>query len=1363
MTAQYTYYARDTKFYRSNKLSSAYDAEAKYGVEFDYSYNGKTKEIFEYANTSNGKAYGTKLHGYKRSHQLAVYRDYGKDQIAETADDYLTFKVLNRTGRTICAYTTDNSEQRVLGSSAVSYTSNSNRKANNLLAANAYTGQPGVNLLRNGDAEDHGSYWSAVTTSTDAHWNGASAFKLDSNTPSFYQLADLEGNKTYTFSGYIRLDQAVASGGVCLVLHDANTGAELAKSQSVTAATARINGGWQRLTVTYKPSSRVVVKASVISSGLGSNVAYADCLQLEREDAASTYNLVETGSFEELTSLPQVGGNIFGWYYFGSAAVVNDSTARFGAKSIRVSGGSGNRRIGQDIPLNASAGSTFLISGWGKANALPSSVTEKSSDDQPYFGLVARIYYADGTSEPYYFSFDPYFSDWQERSGILLPSAANQSKAISSVTIVAAYDNNVNTAYFDNISLRLEPSQTYRYDENGNPVAATQPGAGSESATYANGIDLTSYTAANGSKYTYTYNSAHDVTSAKVGGLIATTTYNVAGNVTGAKLSASGTSLYMQSTATATPDKNHTETVTDANGATTTYAYNTSGQVIKITNAKDQVTNYTYDPATLRTESTYREGLANIDYAYTDGRLTSLDRKTFRERAEQHQYYTFAYNEWGQPTTTKVGSRTLSTNAYYAYNGTQTGAGGNLRKTTYGNGQSVSYTYDNLDRLVKKQYNSGEYTEYAYNAEGALAELRHCSIQNGQSTLTVYRFEYDSLGRLVRSGESVGDTVKLRTEHIYDAYNRLSKQKWVLGNKRYSEAFAYSDGASGDGSLTSMTTGTGDTLSFGYDALKRLQTVTAKSGSSTLFTTAYAYCGISAARTTPQVEFRNVRMGGTILEGKKYVYDELGNITEIRQSTGSHKLLAAYKYDVQGQLERELYYDGIGEATANITTACHYTYDSAGNLLKVEKGAPKSAGVLVITSEQTYTYGDSDWNDLLTAVNGERILYDGAGNPTSYRRRDSLTYDMSWSDGRRLSHLSCYEEQWQIAYTYDADGIRTSKNVDGCLHSYVTQSGKVVRETIGSGSSATILDFIYDESGRPFALNYSTNNGSSFTTYYYILNLQGDVVKLIRYIPGFEYEEVASYEYDAWGNILSQSGSMAEKNPLRYRGYYYDSETGFYYLQSRYYDPAVKRFLNADIYASTDSADAIACNMFAYCNNGPILFSDPHGYSVYPSTTAINDGSYGIAQSKITNEKIVAYINYDATDPVIIAVSPIRAASHSGTHGNGAFASVGDPLYMVGTYQELRLLTAGTGYEVHHLVEKRFLSILNSNGASFKSHRDMPSVVLTKAEHRGYTNSWRSRFPYGGAAPSYGDIKQFYTLEYGGKGSWLDLLACYFN
>ena len=160
-------------------------------------------------------------------------------------------------------------------------------------------------------------------------------------------------------------------------------------------------------------------------------------------------------------------------------------------------------------------------------------------------------------------------------------------------------------------------------------------------------------------------------------------------------------------------------------------------------------------------------------------------------------------------------------------------------------------------------------------------------------------------------------------------------------------------------------------------------------------------------------------------------------------------------------------------------------------------------------------------------------------------------------------------------------------------HEYLTLNGKVARETIRTNNTLTaVLDFIYDESGRPFALKYSTD-GTTFDTYYYVLNLQGDVVKLIHYIPGFEYESVATYEYDAWGNV-SSSGRLAEINPLRYRGYYYDNETGFYYLQSRYYDPANRRFINADVYASTGQG-FVGTNMFAYCVNNPVFLTDEDG------------------------------------------------------------------------------------------------------------------------------------------------------------------------
>ena len=166
----------------------------------------------------------------------------------------------------------------------------------------------------------------------------------------------------------------------------------------------------------------------------------------------------------------------------------------------------------------------------------------------------------------------------------------------------------------------------------------------------------------------------------------------------------------------------------------------------------------------------------------------------------------------------------------------------------------------------------------------------------------------------------------------------------------------------------------------------------------------------------------------------------------------------------------------------------------------------------------------------------------------------------------------------------------TLASTETVTHEYLTQNGKVVRETIATSMDTTTLDFFYDDSGRPFAFNY-TPEGSTPNTYYYILNLQGDVVQIIDANGVMQ----AEYIYSPWGEIISAEGDLAEINPLRYRGYYYDSETGFYYLQSRYYDPENHRFINADTYASTDSGDAIACNMFAYCQNNPVMLGDENG------------------------------------------------------------------------------------------------------------------------------------------------------------------------
>ena len=129
------------------------------------------------------------------------------------------------------------------------------------------------------------------------------------------------------------------------------------------------------------------------------------------------------------------------------------------------------------------------------------------------------------------------------------------------------------------------------------------------------------------------------------------------------------------------------------------------------------------------------------------------------------------------------------------------------------------------------------------------------------------------------------------------------------------------------------------------------------------------------------------------------------------------------------------------------------------------------------------------------------------------------------------------------------------------------------------------------------------------TLYYYVLNAQGDVVRIVN----SSRSVVASYTYDPWGKIISSSGTLADINPLRYRGYYYDSETGFYYLQSRYYDPEIGRFINADSYASTDATGLLSTNMFAYCENDPVNNYDDSGRFCAPAALVNGILSAGLA------------------------------------------------------------------------------------------------------------------------------------------------------
>ena len=196
---------------------------------------------------------------------------------------------------------------------------------------------------------------------------------------------------------------------------------------------------------------------------------------------------------------------------------------------------------------------------------------------------------------------------------------------------------------------------------------------------------------------------------------------------------------------------------------------------------------------------------------------------------------------------------------------------------------------------------------------------------------------------------------------------------------------------------------------------------------------------------------------------------------------------------------------------------------------------------------------------------------------------------MAWR-GRQLTGFS--KSGKTITMGYDADGLRSSKTVNGVKTTYQYVGDKLFYENRGNGDS---FYYFYDSYGKLSAI-YHHRNGIK-VAYHVVTNAQGDVISLYNWSGTL----VASYDYDAWGNctIVSDTSStgIATLNPFRYRGYYYDTDLGLYYLQSRYYDAEIGRFINADTTGllAVSSGEITDKNLFSYCDNNPVARKDGTG------------------------------------------------------------------------------------------------------------------------------------------------------------------------
>ena len=348
---------------------------------------------------------------------------------------------------------------------------------------------------------------------------------------------------------------------------------------------------------------------------------------------------------------------------------------------------------------------------------------------------------------------------------------------------------------------------------------------------------------------------------------------------------------------------------------------------------------------------------------------------------------------------------------------------------------------------------------------------------------------------------------------------------------------------------------------------------------STPFVTAFGYRQAIDGTATPVVS--SISHGG---ENISVSYHDDGNIQSITTAEG----MVSYNYDSLGQLIR------VNDAVEGKTFI--YTYDAGFNMTSEKEYAYTTEEVPSgsVIRQRNFVYS-STWKDQMISCDGKTMTYDGVGNLLSY---DGNSF--TWTGGRRLSCVT-KADGTVITYEYDHEGRRIKKMV-GNVEETFTYVGDIL---FGCERLGRSLRFSYDSVGNPAAVMY---NG---VEYYYVKNLQGDIIGLVDGSGAW----VVRYRYDAWGRVLSVTGNLAatlgQDNPLRYRGYFYDVETGFYYVSSRYYAPEVGRFISADTESVLfkDFENLIQYNLYAYCWNNPVNMMDAEGY--WPVQAFIIGAAFG--------------------------------------------------------------------------------------------------------------------------------------------------------